>query len=81
MQRSVTRIFISAQQCIAAVINLLDPDAIVIGGGVDNFDLFYAEETRAAMIRHLFIPELHTALLRPALGDSAGVLGVALLGR
>lgn len=64
---------------IAAVINLLDPDAIVIGGGVGNLDLLYDDATRAAICRHLFNPELHTALLRPQLGDSAGVFGAAML--
>jgi predicted NBD/HSP70 family sugar kinase len=67
-------------EAIAAVINILDLDAIVIGGGVGNLDLLYAEETRAAILRHLFNPELRTELLRPALGDSAGVFGAAMLG-
>ena len=66
-------------QAIAAVINILDPDAIVIGGGVGNIDLLYAEETRRAVLKHLFNPELHTEFLRPALGDSAGVFGAAML--
>lgn len=66
-------------EAIAAVINILDPDAIVIGGGVGNLDLLYEEETRAAILRHLFNPELRTELLRPALGDSAGVFGAAML--
>jgi fructokinase len=67
-------------EAIAAVINILDPDAIVIGGGVGNLGLLYEEETRAAIRRHLFNPELRTELLRPALGDSAGVFGAAMLG-
>ncbi len=67
-------------EAIAAVINILDPDAIVIGGGVGNMDLLYEKETRAAILRHLFNPELRTELLRPALGDSAGVFGAAMLG-
>jgi len=67
-------------EAIAAVINIIDPDAIVIGGGVGNLDLLYEEETRAAIRRHLFNPELRTELLRPALGDSAGVFGAAMLG-
>jgi predicted NBD/HSP70 family sugar kinase len=67
-------------EAIAAVINILDPDAIVIGGGVGNLDLLYEPETRAAILRHLFNPELRTELLRPALGDSAGVFGAAMLG-
>jgi predicted NBD/HSP70 family sugar kinase len=66
-------------EAIAAVINILDPDAIVIGGGVGNLDLLYAEETRAAVRRFLFNPELRTPFLRPQLGDSAGVFGAAML--
>ena len=67
-------------EAIAAVINILDPDAVVIGGGVGNLDLLYADETRQAILRHLFNRELRTELLRPALGDSAGVFGAAMLG-
>lgn len=66
-------------EAIAAVLNLLDPDAVVIGGGVGNFDLLYDEATRAAVRRFLFNPELRTRFLRPELGDSAGVFGAALL--
>ncbi|MBI3887428.1 MAG: ROK family protein [Opitutae bacterium] len=66
-------------EALAAVINILDPDAVVIGGGVGNLDLLYAAETRAAVLRHLFNGEVRTEFLRPALGDSAGVFGAALL--
>jgi predicted NBD/HSP70 family sugar kinase len=66
-------------QAIAAVINILDPDAIVIGGGVGNIELLYEEATRQAVLRSLFNPELKTEFLRPQLGDSAGVFGAALL--
>ena len=66
-------------EAIAAVINILDPDAIVIGGGVVNIAALYDGETRQAVLRHLFNPELRTEFLRPLLGDSAGVFGAALL--
>jgi fructokinase len=66
-------------EAIAAVINIVDPDAIVIGGGVGNLPALYTEETRAAIRRHLFNPTLETELLRPSLGDSAGVFGAAML--
>ena len=66
-------------QAIAAVINILDPDAIVVGGGVGNIPLLYEEPVREAIRRHLFNPELKTKILRPLLGDSAGVFGAALL--
>jgi fructokinase len=66
-------------EAIAALINILDPDAIVIGGGVGNVPVLYEEATREAVRRHLFNPELRTKFLRPELGDSAGVFGAALL--
>lgn len=68
-------------EAIAAVINILDPDAIVIGGGVGNIELLYSEETRHAIRRFLFNPTLSTRILRPRLGDSAGVFGSAMLTR
>jgi fructokinase len=68
-------------EAIAAVINIVDPDAIVIGGGVGNIADLYGDRARAAIRRHLFNPTLRTELLRPTLGDSAGVFGAALLGR
>ncbi|MFT3869687.1 MAG: ROK family protein [Nibricoccus sp.] len=79
-RETLTRLRDKFGEAIAAVINILDPDAIVIGGGVGNLDVLYEEQTRAAIVRHLFNPELRTELLRPALGDSAGVFGAAMLG-
>ena len=66
-------------EAIAAVINILDPDAIVIGGGVGNLDILYGEETRRAVLANVFNTELRTEFLRPTLGDSAGVFGAAML--
>lgn len=66
-------------EAIAAVINIIDPDVVVIGGGVGNIDRLYDAGTRQAVVRHLFNPELRTVFARPVLGDSAGVFGAALL--
>lgn len=66
-------------EAIAVVINIIDPDAVVIGGGVGNIDALYDAESRRAVERHLFNPELRTEFLKPLLGDSAGVFGAALL--
>jgi N-acetylglucosamine kinase len=66
-------------EALAVVVNILDPDAVVIGGGVGNLDLLYTPETRACVVKHLFNGSLDTPLLRPALGDSAGVFGAAML--
>lgn len=66
-------------EALAVILNILDPDAVVIGGGVGNLDLFYEKKTREALGRHIFNHEVRTQILRPALGDSAGVFGAAML--
>ncbi|NUO00887.1 MAG: ROK family protein, partial [Saprospiraceae bacterium] len=63
---------------IAQVINILDPDVIVLGGGVGNIDLLYTEGV-AGVLPHIFNNRLDTIFLKPELGDSAGVFGAALL--
>lgn len=63
---------------LARLINILDPQAIVLGGGVGQIDLLY-ERLPQEIERHIFNPSCHTPILRPALGDSAGVFGAALL--
>ncbi len=65
---------------IANVINLLDPDVIVLGGGVGNIDLLYTEGPKRAE-EFVFNTRLGTRFLRPTLGDSAGVFGAAMLVR
>ncbi|MEQ9402214.1 MAG: ROK family protein [Cyclobacteriaceae bacterium] len=65
-------------KAMSVVINILDPDVIVLGGGVGNIDLLYtagAEEVK----KHVFNPSLNTSFLKPKLGDSAGVFGAAFL--
>jgi fructokinase len=67
-------------RALANVIDVLDPSAVVIGGGVSNLDLVYTEGA-ARIARHVFNDELCTPILKNALGDSAGVLGAALIAR
>lgn len=63
---------------IANVINILDPDAIVLGGGVGNIDVLYTKGVEEVK-KYLFNPRLDTVFLKPKLGDSAGVFGAAFL--
>ena len=63
---------------LANVIDILDPTAVVLGGGVSNLDLFYTEGV-ARVKKYVFNDELETPILRHEMGDSAGVLGAALL--
>ena len=65
---------------LASVIDILDPSAIVLGGGVSNLDVLYDEGTRRVS-ELVFNDELTTPILRNLLGDSAGVLGAALIAR
>jgi predicted NBD/HSP70 family sugar kinase len=65
-------------KAIAVVINILDPDAIVLGGGVGNIERLYTDGVQEAS-KHLFNPRIDTLFIKPKLGDSAGVFGAALL--
>ena len=65
-------------RALATVIDILDPDVVVLGGGASNLDVFYSEG-RDAVARWVFNDELATRLVKHQLGDSAGVLGAALL--
>jgi len=63
---------------LANVIDILDPDAIVLGGGVSNVDFLYTEG-RNAVYGQVFSDLVDTPILKNKLGDSAGVFGAALL--
>jgi fructokinase len=65
-------------RALANVIDILDPDVVVLGGGLSNIDELYGAG-RDAVARHVFNDELTTPIRRNALGDSAGVIGAALL--
>jgi fructokinase len=63
---------------VATLIDFLDPSAIVLGGGVSNLDCLYGEGVER-VARYVLNDELLTPIVRHELGDSAGVLGAALL--
>jgi len=63
---------------VAPIINVFDPHAIVIGGGVGNLALLY-ERGPGEVAKHVFNPTFETPILRPELGDDAGVFGAAML--
>jgi len=63
---------------LANVIDILDPDAIVLGGGVSNIPFLY-DEGRSAVYEKVFSDLVETPILKNGLGDSAGVFGACLL--
>ena len=65
-------------RALSVVVNIFDPDAIVLGGGVSNVDRLYSDGAEALRAR-VFHNDYHPVVLRPLLGDSAGVFGAAML--
>ena len=65
-------------RALAAVINVLDPDVIVLGGGMSNVARLYTQVPRL-WGRHVFSDQVATRLAPPVHGDSSGVRGAAWL--
>ncbi len=65
--------------CMANLIKYLDPDVIVLGGGVSNVDEIYTEGLERVR-KYVFHNDLYTPIVKNKYGDSAGVFGAALIG-
>jgi fructokinase len=65
-------------RALASVINVLDPDVIVLGGGLSNIDRLY-ENVPLLWARYVFSDTVTTRLVKAAHGDSSGVRGAAWL--
>jgi fructokinase len=63
---------------LAALVNVLDPDAIVLGGGISNINSLYRGLTEL-IGQHAFSDGIKTKVVRAAHGDSSGVRGAAWL--
>ena len=77
-EATMRRLFEMFGKGIARIINVLDPDIIVIGGGVGNIDEIYTKGVEEVK-NYVFNPFVATKFVKPKLGDSAGVFGAALL--
>jgi fructokinase len=65
-------------RALATVINVVDPDVIVLGGGLSNIDRLYAG-VPALWGAHVFSDRVDTKLVKAKFGDSSGVRGAAWL--
>jgi len=74
--QTMNRLVTMFGKAISTVVNILDPDAIVIGGGLGNIDLLYTQGPQE-LKKHIFNNRAETLFLKPKLGDSAGVFGAA----
>lgn len=66
-------------RAMANLVNIIDPDIVVLGGGVSKFDAIYDKGLKAVE-RTVFSDYFATPIVKHQLGDSAGVLGAALTG-
>lgn len=76
---TVERLLENFGRAISTIINVLDPEVIVIGGGVGNIDLLYTEGYNRIKKYIFNSGEVNTRIVKPKLGDSAGVFGAAML--
>lgn len=74
LQRYETRL----GRALAGVINILDPQVIVLGGGLSNLQRLY-RNLPACCGQHVFSGDFYTRIVPPAHGDSSGVRGAAWL--
>lgn len=65
-------------RALAVILNILDPDVVVLGGGMSNIDELY-EGVPREWPKHVFGGEVGTRLVRNHHGDSSGVRGAAML--
>ena len=77
-RRALERYLSFFGRALAPVLQILDPEVVVLGGGVSRMACLYSQGP-AAVEMALFNPRLDTPIRRHELGDSAGVLGAAWL--
>lgn len=64
--------------CLATVVNVLDPQLIVLGGGLSNIDALY-DLIPKYMAPHVFTDDMQTRIVKPVFGDASGAIGAACL--
>ena len=75
-RRAFDRFLDDFGRCLGGLISVLDPDAVVLGGGLSNIEELYTVG-RDRVRHYAFHDDLQTPILKNQLGDSAGVFGAA----
>ena len=78
LQRTLEAYCELAGAALAGVVNTIDPDGIVLGGGLSNLDYLYSR-LPGAIAQQVFSDCFSTPILKPRFGDSSGVRGAAWL--
>ena len=77
-KETLERFYDRFARAIATLVNTLDPDAIVLGGGLSNIDALYTE-LPPRVEQYAFTPQGPSRILKNVHGDSSGVRGAAWL--
>jgi fructokinase len=77
-EAAMQRYFDRFGRALSTVINILDPDVVVLGGGMSNIARL-CTDGRERVARYVFNDELRTRILPHVHGDSSGVRGAAQL--
>jgi len=78
-EAAIVRLIDRLARGLSVVVNILDPDAIVLGGGLSQVDRLYDGELAAKLRDYGFGGGVTTPILRNVHGDSSGVRGAAWL--
>lgn len=79
-EATIKRLITIFGDALSRVINILDPDVVVLGGGVSNIPALY-QDIHQEVSRHIFNDVVETSIVRNELGDSAGVFGALMMAR
>ena len=71
---------INLAMSLAAIVNILDPDVFIFGGGVSN-EIDFLNEIQTLVSKYVSGKEYKGVFLKPKYGDASGVRGAARLGR
>ena len=61
------------------IVDIMDPDVVVVGGGLSNIDEIYGEDLDRQIAEYTFGGKTHTLVVKNRHGDSSGVRGAAWL--
>ena len=79
-ERFIDEFKLNLSMSLATIINILDPDAFVFGGGVSN-EIDFLSEIETLVKKYVIGKEYEGVFLKPKYGDASGVRGAARLGR
>ena len=79
-ERFIDEFKVNLAMSLATIINILDPDAFVFGGGVSN-EIDFLSEIETIVKKYVIGKEYDGVFLKPKYGDASGVRGAARLGR